>query len=295
MNISTNGSTRIGELIWAVLVLIQHWIAEGRPLFTERTLGTFEAWAETVGGILAAAGISGFLENVTTFTAGADEESMEWSRFVRGWWHQHQNRPVEARDLLPLARVFLSEIAHGRIDEHAQLTRLGIALRKHREWVIDAYQIMTAEFRDDRGRERHGWALRAAGSATLIAGAPNHGTPAPGAAERATGAPAPVVLEADQQHHPAEDLREQDSAKTSGAFAQAFGDASSGGLNAGEAASTIDDRAVSEHGEGAGEITSGRGRAAPGSPESTGSSSANPATRPPRTPVRWPSSPRSSQ
>ena len=182
------------DLIWAGLVLVQHWIAEGSPRFTGQTLGTFEPWAETIGGILTAAGIPGFLENLDTFTTRADEETTEWERFVRAWWHQHGAQPVETRRLLNLALVLLPEVVRGRADEHAQLTRLGIALKKHVEWILGDFQIIQSEVRDEQGRERHGWALRPApiagtpctatplGSAAIdvhpVAPAPPNGTPA---------------------------------------------------------------------------------------------------------------------
>ena len=48
------------RLVWACLVLIQNWIAMGQPLWTERSLASFEAYSTKVGGVLAAAGIPGF-------------------------------------------------------------------------------------------------------------------------------------------------------------------------------------------------------------------------------------------
>ena len=43
------------ELIWAHLVLVQHWISAGRPGWAGRPLGSFEAWSAVVGGVLQAA------------------------------------------------------------------------------------------------------------------------------------------------------------------------------------------------------------------------------------------------
>src|SRR5918912_1588989 len=52
-----------GELVWAALVLVQAWVDQGRPPGGV-TPGSYEAWARTMGGILANAGIPGFLANV---------------------------------------------------------------------------------------------------------------------------------------------------------------------------------------------------------------------------------------
>jgi putative DNA primase/helicase len=47
------------ELVNACLVLIQTWIAAGKPDGIV-SLGNFESWAKTMGGILGVAGIVGF-------------------------------------------------------------------------------------------------------------------------------------------------------------------------------------------------------------------------------------------
>lgn len=55
-----------GELIWASLVLIQHWLTEGAPR-SAKFLGSFESWASVMGGIVASAGVDGFLGNLESF------------------------------------------------------------------------------------------------------------------------------------------------------------------------------------------------------------------------------------
>ncbi len=49
-------------VVRACLILIQNWIAKGKPAGTGR-LGGFEAWVRVIGGILAAAEVEGFMEN----------------------------------------------------------------------------------------------------------------------------------------------------------------------------------------------------------------------------------------
>ena len=49
-----------GELLGAAYTLWRHWIAKGR-VPADVTLGSFEHWARTIGGVLKAAGIEGFL------------------------------------------------------------------------------------------------------------------------------------------------------------------------------------------------------------------------------------------
>ncbi|MBB5277741.1 hypothetical protein HNR26_003830 [Rhizobium rosettiformans] len=54
------------ELIWSLCVLIRNWVAKGMPDGSKK-LGSFEDWARVTGGILEAAGIGGFLENLASW------------------------------------------------------------------------------------------------------------------------------------------------------------------------------------------------------------------------------------
>jgi uncharacterized protein DUF3854 len=146
------------ELVWAVLVLAQHWIAEGRPPFRTRTLGSFESWAEVIGGILNAGGVEGFLANTDAFHARADAETADWSSFIEAWAHAHANKPVTVAELFPLAIDFSPEVL-GDGTDRAQRTRLGRALAQRVDWTIGGRRIIEAKARDDRGRERTGYAL----------------------------------------------------------------------------------------------------------------------------------------
>ena len=51
------------DLVWAVLVLVQNWIAKGMVPWEGQPKASFEAWSRVMGGILRDAGIRGFLEN----------------------------------------------------------------------------------------------------------------------------------------------------------------------------------------------------------------------------------------
>jgi hypothetical protein len=69
------------ELLWAVLTLAKAWYMKGMPKPRTDTLGGFEKWCTTVGGILSVAGIEGFLSNLQEMYAVADEETREWEQF----------------------------------------------------------------------------------------------------------------------------------------------------------------------------------------------------------------------
>jgi hypothetical protein len=51
------------ELVWAILTLVQNWIAKGMKPWSGKAKASFEAWSRVMGGILRDAEIRGFLEN----------------------------------------------------------------------------------------------------------------------------------------------------------------------------------------------------------------------------------------
>jgi hypothetical protein len=76
-----------GELVAAGLTLVRAWIDEGGPTPSESRpsesrLGSFERWTEVVGGVLARAGIEGFLGNLDEFYDTAGREESRWSRLL---------------------------------------------------------------------------------------------------------------------------------------------------------------------------------------------------------------------
>jgi hypothetical protein len=159
-----------GLLVWAALVLVQHWIAGGRRPGTDARLGSYESWAETVGGIPASAGIQGFLANRAAFAAVADAESAEWTRFVADWWESFGADPVEMGALFPLAGSRLPDVLGDGADR-SQRTRLGKALAKRIGWMFtftpadqpghpaEARIEAAGEVLDQEGRQRNAWAL----------------------------------------------------------------------------------------------------------------------------------------
>jgi len=83
-----------GRLIAAVLTLCRAWHAAGRPQLSLPVLGSFEAWSRTVGGILAFAGVKGFLSNVEELYEQADEDGPQWERFLAAWHQKYGEAEV---------------------------------------------------------------------------------------------------------------------------------------------------------------------------------------------------------
>jgi hypothetical protein len=131
-------------LVQAVLVLVRAWQANGSPR-GHRTLGSFEAWAEILGGILTVAGIPGFLENSEELYMVADQDSREWREFVQAWWDDYADDPQTVKTLLGLAKDkdMLASVLGDKSD-HSQAIRLGKALAANRNRRFGTLQIRTS-------------------------------------------------------------------------------------------------------------------------------------------------------
>ena len=147
--------TNRAALIHAALVLIQNWIAVGRPA-GKTPLGTFERWSKTLGGILAAAGIEGFLGNLETLYATADAEGTMWREFVAAWWEAFQDQPVRVSELVELCTKgeFMASVVRDGT-ERSQSTYLGKALLGARDRVFGTWRIESAGRDSDSKRPRY--------------------------------------------------------------------------------------------------------------------------------------------
>lgn len=130
-----------GSIIWAVLTLIQNWIAQGKPS-GERSLGSFEDWAKVIGGILKSAGLTGFLSNFHQLLEVADMEGFMWEMFFQIWWQQYQDKPIPASKAWELAvrHDSLTEVL-GDGNERSQRIRIGKALQRQRDQIYGSLQL----------------------------------------------------------------------------------------------------------------------------------------------------------
>ncbi|HET9623255.1 MAG TPA: CHC2 zinc finger domain-containing protein [Kofleriaceae bacterium] len=130
------------DLVRALLVLIQAWIAAGRPRGT-RTLGSFDAWARTMGGILEHASMPGFLADTNELYESADSETQEWRDFTSAWWERFRSLWVNTNELVTLAlnQGLLPSLLANR-DLLGQKVRLGKALSKARDRHFGHYRIV---------------------------------------------------------------------------------------------------------------------------------------------------------
>jgi hypothetical protein len=130
-----------GRLVWAALTLIAAWVAEGRPPGSEPK-GSYESWAKTIGGILAVAGIPGFLTNTHKLREAGDAEARTWERFAEGWWDKFGERPVTAADLREFADELLADVHASKNTDRAVETIWGTMVARKKDATIGGRKIV---------------------------------------------------------------------------------------------------------------------------------------------------------
>lgn len=129
-------------LLRGALILVQAWIAAGRPLSRAR-LGSFQIWANTMGGLLDVIGVQGFLGNLDALYAFSDDEQTAWREFTNAWWNTHGADHVRVSALLELCEKeeLLSHVI-GDGTTRAQQVRLGRALQRARDRMFGDLRIV---------------------------------------------------------------------------------------------------------------------------------------------------------
>ena len=88
-----------GNLLAAAFTVIRSWFAAGKPKASVPTLGSFQEWTDTIGSVLAHAGIEGFLGNLDQTRAVQDDDTQQWRAFFTAWWEAFREAAVPADDL----------------------------------------------------------------------------------------------------------------------------------------------------------------------------------------------------
>lgn len=123
------------RIVAACLTLCQAWIAAGKPRGT-KTIGSYENWAQVIGGVLETVGIPGFLGNLEDMMAASDSEGAGWSAFIAAWWDRFGTAPVGAADLFDVATFCDPAPPMSGGTERAQKTAFGISISRMRDRVF---------------------------------------------------------------------------------------------------------------------------------------------------------------
>ena len=179
-----------GDLVAALLTLARGWFAAGCPRAETPVLGKFEDWCHVVGGILARAGIDGFLGNLDSMYEEMDEEYAQWESFFRAWYDIYGDAPravsqlVDAmfpegggeseakslRECLPEDLVDIYGSGDDRRGRTSFAKRLGNALnrRKNVRYGDDGLHLRKAE--KDTHRKANTWQVVTKGGSADSAG-----------------------------------------------------------------------------------------------------------------------------
>ena len=166
------------QLASAALTLIRHWLdgdfvivkagtqfarTGADPCGSDRSLGSFENWAQVIGGILRAADVPGFLDNRDRLMDEANVERQELAGFLEAW-HALGRDPLLASELRQLCGyggklhdALPQEIIAARNPERA----LGYWLRQHNNRRAGIYQLTR-----QGTRSPHRWYVRAPSAAS---------------------------------------------------------------------------------------------------------------------------------
>jgi len=129
------------ELVTAILTLIQFWIKKDKPE-GDYVFGSFQSWADQIGGILDSMGLNGFLDNQDEFTEQADTESADWEALVDAWHRKFGPQEVSVTQLFDLAEFDeLVPFAMDGNNPRSQKTKFGIQLARLRGRIFNGLKV----------------------------------------------------------------------------------------------------------------------------------------------------------
>ena len=137
------------EIIHALLVLVRAWIANGQPHSNAISIGSYESWAEVIGGILQTAEIPGFLTNIKKLREQSDIESVEIRMFIEEWHRRFGStevKPGELNEMCEREEMLLDK--RGDKGERSQVSRIGRLLNSIKERVYSGFRV-----KQEKGRK----------------------------------------------------------------------------------------------------------------------------------------------
>jgi hypothetical protein len=137
------------EILWALLTLSRGWYCAHCPGHNAPRLGTFEEWSRVTGGVLAHAGITGFLANLEDVYGNVDEDGPQWEHFLQVWYQVNRDNDVTTAELVNqvnfnkggIRDALPDEIALHQNDTGRLRVRVGQALARRRDAQYGAYRI----------------------------------------------------------------------------------------------------------------------------------------------------------
>jgi hypothetical protein len=124
------------HLLEACLTLCRNWFAKDKPMGV-KVMGSYENYSKVMGGILAAAGVGGFLGNLGRAVV-KDRDSRRWPLLVAEWHRRFLDAPVGTKELF--------ELIHG-----SPIKEADPETKKEKTIYVGSHEELKAEFADVTG------------------------------------------------------------------------------------------------------------------------------------------------
>lgn len=150
-----------GELMAAAFTLWRNWLARGRPE-ADVTMGSFERWARTIGGVLQQADIAGFGTNTAEWLSYSEEDN-GWPTHLRQLRNRFDTRWFTVSDVADAVSVGFLKRPPLKPDPGKELAQqLAYAYRSQRERWYGDLRLVRSEGRDS-ATGGYTWAVRKRG------------------------------------------------------------------------------------------------------------------------------------
>ncbi|MCX6668825.1 MAG: hypothetical protein NTV25_03340 [Methanothrix sp.] len=139
-----------GSLVAAALTMIKAWIIAGKPKASAKPMGSFEEWAETIGGILHYAGVRGFRENDEILQKRIDVGTDKWEMFLEAWYSTYGEGETTARTIAEWVSsgdiVVPDEIAESLISRKVNAISISRKLEKKTDRIFPNGLVLRRRF-----------------------------------------------------------------------------------------------------------------------------------------------------
>lgn len=138
------------NLIYACHILVQNWIAKGKPKPRVKSFSSYGDWTCAMGGILENAGVSGFLANFAESSDELNADKVVWRTFFGLWWDRFNGRAMKPSELVFLADSIDGFPLTGDTDR-AKATALGKKLYARKDAVFGSYKLTRPSIKGAEG------------------------------------------------------------------------------------------------------------------------------------------------
>lgn len=147
-----------GQLLAAALTIWRYWYVSGRPRCGV-SLGSFERWAQCVGGALEAAALPGFLSHTADWLDSADDDAAEWAEHLAALRTRYEATKFTALDVASAHGMGQIEVPWFKRDADVPLYKaLGYRYREFRDRRFGDFRLVQCGV--SHGRTRWKVAIR---------------------------------------------------------------------------------------------------------------------------------------